>query len=386
MRNTSPQRYSSEGLALGVETSILDNAASTIRRIQDVNPNLYPLLTLNHLSQATGVSYGYLRKAVGREIKTYKHFMMKKRVPGRNNKRMISTPHERLLVCHQWISQNILSFAPAHHASFAYHPKSSPVFAAQVHVNAKWLIKVDIQDFFHAVSEHKVYRVFHSLGYSRLLSFELARLCTMPAKKHSGHLACSNGDSEYKIEHYQTPYIGILPQGAPTSPMLSNLVMREIDQALTTLASKTNMRYTRYADDIVFSCYGDREAKTINTTKRQILEILNKGGFRPNHRKTVVRGPGTRKIVLGLLVDGSRPRLTRDYKDMLRLHLHYLTHSDYGPAAHATARKTSISKIYHHILGKIYWARSVEPKFGNNILDIFNAVDWPPITKIEYFD
>lgn len=167
--------------------------------------------------------------------------------------------------------------------------------------------------------------------------------------------------------------------------MLSNLVMYEIDQKLAKLASDSNMRFTRYADDIIFSCSDKRSHDEVRRVKRAILRILNDNGFRPNLRKTTIRGPRTRKIVLGMLVDSSRPRLTREYKDIIRMHLHYLTHNDFGPAHHAAARKTSISKIYHHVLGIICWARIVEPEFGNSALKKFNSVNWPPIVKPEYY-
>lgn len=385
MHNTSPQHYKAKGQELGIDPSVLENSAKAIQRIKSVDQRLFPLLTLNHLSKASGVPYGYLRKAAARKFNTYRHFTMKKRVPGRRNLRLISIPDEKLMICQRWISRNILQFVSVHPDSYAYHPQSSPVYAARVHVNSEWLIKVDVQDFFHAISEHKVYGVFLSLGYSRLLSLELARLCTEPCEGYNARKKANESYDEKGIQYYKTPYVGFLPQGAPTSPMLSNLVMRQIDESLAALASSSKMRFSRYADDIVFSCSDRRELKDLNRVKREILSILNKGGFKPNLRKTVIRGPGTRKIVLGMLVDGAHPKLTQEYKDMLRLHLHYLTHQNFGPASHAQARKTSTSKIYHHVLGLIYWARAVEPKFGDEALVKFNSVEWPPITKTRFF-
>jgi len=167
--------------------------------------------------------------------------------------------------------------------------------------------------------------------------------------------------------------------------MLSNLVMRKVDELLEKLASNSGMRFSRYADDIVFSCEDKREIKDLHRVKRKILNVLNNAGFKPNLRKTVIRGSGTRKIVLGMLVDGPHPRLTREYKDMIRLHLHYLAHPNFGPANHAETRKTSISKIYHHVLGLIYWAKSVEPEYGAQALEDFNSIKWPPITKTKFF-
>jgi RNA-directed DNA polymerase len=64
---------------------------------------------------------------------------------------------------------------------------------------------------------------------------------------------------------------------------------------------------------------------------------------------------------------------------MIRLHLHYLSSPAYGPAKHALARKTGVSSLYHHVRGLIAWAQQVEPAFGQQALEQFASVDWPPI-------
>lgn len=385
MSDVSPQRYKAKGFELGIDPAIVDNATKAAQKVFQVNSRLFPLLTLNHLSVSTGIAYRFLRQAVAHKAGHYRHFYVKKRVPGRKNVRMISVPDAKLMHCQKWIVSNILKFSAHHPNSYAYHPASNPFFAACEHTNTKWLIKVDIQDFFHAITEHNVYRAFRSLGYVKLLSLELARLCTMPSEHTKKSNSLSDKYKNSAIEYYQTPYVGILPQGSPTSPMLSNLVMYKIDQKLAKLASDSKMRFTRYADDIIFSCPDSRTYEEIKHVKRAILRILNDSGFRPNLRKTTIRGPGARKIVLGMLVDSSHPRLTREYKDMIRMHLHYLAHPNWGPAKHAAARKTSISKIYHQVLGIIFWARIVEPEFAQSALNKFNSVSWPPIVKPEYY-
>jgi RNA-directed DNA polymerase len=161
-------------------------------------------------------------------------------------------------------------------------------------------------------------------------------------------------------------------------------VMHDIDQRLTELAMTSNMRFTRYADDIVFSCIDKRSGSSVRLVRNQILKVLNEAGFRPNLRKTVIRGPGDRKVVLGMLVDGNRPRLAKEFKDQLRMHLHYLSHQNFGPAHHAVARGTSIASIYHHVLGLIFWARAVERAYGSSLLKEFNRIEWPPITRRDY--
>jgi len=384
MSITTPQRYRALGLEREVDPNVLKNAISAIEQIASVNPQLFPLLSLNHLSHVTGLSYGFLRESVGRRAGRYRHFYMRKKIPGRRNLRMISVPDRKTRICQRWISENILSVAQPHSSSFAYHPDSNSVWAAQVHVNARWLVKVDVLDFFHSITEHQVYEVFRSLGYARLLSFEMARLCTMANER----MPKDRANEKYLdavIDSYYSPHLGILPQGAPTSPMLSNLVMRGTDRKLTELAAKVGMRYSRYADDIVFSCENDRTRSEINCTKRSILQILNEEGFRPNLRKTVVRGPADRKVVLGLLVDGPRPRLTKEFKDNIRLHLYYLRHPNHGPASHAKSRNTSVSRLHHHIFGLICWARAVDPSYGLEILSEFESVAWPPINRSKFY-
>ena len=150
--------------------------------------------------------------------------------------------------------------------------------------------------------------------------------------------------------------------------MLSNLVMRDLDERLIALAAQHGMRYTRYADDLAFSCTNRRDRANIERFKRLVLAELSREGFSYNHRKTVIRGPGSRRIVLGMLVDGPSPRLPREFKDMLRLHLYYLGSSNHGPSKHALSRRTSVSSLYHHVRGLIGWAMSVEPDFGARLL------------------
>ena len=314
---------------------------------------------------------------VGRLLGKYRHFSHKKRVPGRSRRRLISIPPKYLLEVQQWITQNILRYTVPSGASFAYHPDSSPVLAAQEHCRCEWLLKVDIEDFFHTVTEGRVSAVFFRLGYPRLLAFELARLTTMTIEKPA--LRRSPTIRWPAIPYYQFDYEGVLPQGAPTSPMLSNLVMRDLDERLIALAAQHGMRYTRYADDLAFSCTKRRDRAHIERFKRLVLAELSREGFSYNHRKTVIRGPGTRRIVLGMLVDGPSPRLPREFKDMLRLHLYYLGSPNHGPSKHALSRRKSVSGLYHHVRGLIGWAMSVEPDFGARLLEKFYAIEWPPV-------
>ena len=143
--------------------------------------------------------------------------------------------------------------------------------------------------------------------------------------------------------------------------MLANLSMLRADTELARLAAGRGFRYSRYADDLAFSTDTDSSLAEMHRLRRDVCGILNDSGFRHNQRKTVIRGPGTRRIVLGMLIDGPTPRLQRAYKDMIRLHLHYLSSPAHGPAKHALVRKTGVSSLFHHVRGLIGWA---QPHYG----------------------
>ncbi|MEW6390234.1 MULTISPECIES: reverse transcriptase family protein [unclassified Caulobacter] len=378
MSSWNPQHYRFDGERQGVPGAVIDSALAIMERIRRVDPRMTPVFTLRHLSEMTGTRYGLLRSVVARRTHPYKVFTLKKAIPGRTRVRLICTPNRELKTTQDWIVRNILQHTRAHPASYAYHPGSRPEFAARMHCGCDFLLKVDIEDFFTRVTEGKICEVFEGLGYPDLIAFELARLTTVVA---SGGKSPSVDPAVRwpTIKAYQHAAEGFLPQGAPTSPMLSNLVMRHLDDRFAAMAAAANMKYTRYADDLAFSARKPHTRATVAAFKRKVLRELSEAGYRPNLRKTAIRGPGARRIVLGMLVDGPEPRLSREFKDDLRQHLHYLASEDFGPSRHAERQKLSVSTLYHRVRGLIGWAMRVEPKFGAKCLAQFEAVAWPPI-------
>ena len=149
---------------------------------------------------------------------------------------------------------------------------------------------------------------------------------------------------------------------------------------LESIARKAGVVFTRYSDDITFSARGSftraKAHRLIWATKRTLAKI----GMRPNDRKTVIIPPGARKVVLGLLVDGCDPRLTREFRSILRQHLYYL--EQYGPRGHAEKRNfDSIWGMYRHIRGLIDFANMVQPEYAAAMLTRFNAISWPDQSK-----
>lgn len=371
----SPQHFRETGRQLGADHDLTERAATAIETFTDRHPTLPPILTLGHLAQRTGVSWFQLRLIVesGRWT-NYTFFRIRKRSGGH---RQISVPDTKLMIVQRWIAGHILAALPVHRASFAFAPKSSIVGCAAQHTGARWLIKLDIAGFFGAVSEIQVYRVFLDAGYAPLVAFELARLCTHApsGSKRYGRQEWLAHATHRPIYAYRHPHIGYLPQGAPTSPMLSNLVMRGPDRKIATLATKAGLTYTRYSDDITFSTTGVFDRAKAMAVVRETTAILRATGLEVNGRKTRIVPPGARKVVLGLLVDGKVPQLTREFRDRVRQHLHYL--ETRGPEAHRAARNfDTVAGLYRHVRGLIDFANSVDAVFADRMLTKFDAVRW----------
>jgi RNA-directed DNA polymerase len=368
-------------------------ALATAQAIRAVNPSLFPLFTLAHLAHEADVPYKFLRSIASRvnETEHYRVFKIQKRAPGVEKQyRWIAAPHPLLLKTQRWINQNILKKLTVSDAAFAYVKDGSAYKAAAVHSRSKWLMKVDIANFFESILETRVYEVFHAAGYQPLLSFELSRICTRiansemeKAKRRDGSIRAKTKGTGYPISAYASHFLGHLPQGAPTSPMLANLVAKDIDAEISDLANKHDLRYSRYSDDIVLSSkskdFGKAgAAKVIG----ELYAILRRAGFEPNRGKTKVSGPGSRMIALGLLVDGNELRLTSEFKDKLKMHLYWCRKN--GPQEHALARKfESIMGLKNHLLGLISYAGMVDSKFADRCRAELNSCSWPLFSPLD---
>jgi len=312
-----PSIYTQEGKRLNVSDIIISNALAHASRVR--KHGVVPILTLNHLSHLTGISYLYLRQIVERKRDPYHVFQIRKR---RGGKRVICIPDQPLMAVQRWLHENVLSHITTHHRSYAYHKGASIVKCALEHCGNRWLIKIDIRRFFESITEKLVYRLFLSVGYSALVSLEMARICTrysIPSQADALKKWEQNPAIYKEIPSYRKRYLGHVPQGSPSSPMIANLVSFRMDKTIQKLSERKNLVYTRYADDLIFSTHDDTfHRKKAARFVRNIYDILNLNGFEANTAKTVIVPPGARKIVLGLLVDRSEPNLTKQFKNRLK--------------------------------------------------------------------
>jgi len=209
--------------------------------------------------------------------------------------------------------------------------KRSIATNAVLHLAQKYVLNLDIKDFFDSITQEQVAKVFRELGCQEDIAIIFARLCTLH-------------------EH--------LVQGASTSPVLANLVCVELDQQLAELGKNYGCSYSRYADDITFS--GDQLPGN-----NDIERCLKQHRFQSNPHKWRRQPRGQSQYVTGLTVfDNRQPRIPKDVKRRLRQILHYA--SKYGLESHLDKIQChdeySVPFEIRRIDGLIAFMYSVEPE------------------------
>ncbi|WP_460068882.1 reverse transcriptase family protein [Pseudomonas sp. S1_A06] len=367
MTRWSSQPYLKAGRQAGVSESILQNAVQTAKQMKHSCP---PIFTLKHLAHLTDVPYPFLHRTISRKYRAeaYNVFKLKKHNAGHSPDRFrwICAPTEDLLRVQRWINTHILSKIQPHEASFAYDNRNGVLETAQLHCGATWLIKLDLTNFFESILEPQVYELFRSFGYQPLVAFELSRLCTRVRASGNPDQRHGNKPLPPGLPYSGDTRIGHLPQGAATSPRIANLVMQSLDETLQTYATENDLMYSRYADDLVFSSKGVFDRLQATQHIKAINKCIAEEGFWLNTAKTKIVTPGARKIVLGLLIDGDTPRLSKAYKKHVSDHLYYLAHPKIDAMAHTTRRGFhSLQGLINHISGKIAYGFSIEPDWAN---------------------
>jgi retron-type reverse transcriptase len=234
--------------------------------------------------------------------------------------RLISAPMPRLKQAQHWILEQILTKVPLHEAAHGFREEHSILTNAAPHVGAALVINLDLRDFFPNITWPRVFGLFHALGYSRSVATIFAQLCTEPPVE----------EVEMDGESWQVATgVRHLPQGAPTSPAITNLLCRRLDARMSGIAKKHGFAYTRYADDLTFSTIaGDRDAG--RKLLWQVRRVIEEEGFHLHPDKLRTMGKGRRHEVTGLVVN-QRLSVPREDVRAFRSLLHRLEAK--GPAA-----------------------------------------------------
>jgi len=200
-------------------------------------------------------------------------------------KRNIASPSMNIKYRQQWILRNILDKIDMLDSVHGFVKGRSIVTNALEHVGKECILNIDIADFFPSISKNKVIRTFENIGYCKKVATLLADICCF---KES------------------------LPQGAPTSPSLANIVFSEVDDEILKFIKNKGINYTRYADDLTFSSNED-----LFYLVEVIYGILERYDYKPNKNKTNIVSGNKRKMVTGIIVN-DKIKVPKRFKNKLR--------------------------------------------------------------------
>ena len=208
------------------------------------------------------------------------------------SKRKLSVPDLILKKVQRSIADNILMQYPISKYAKAYKVGSSVQKNAQPHVGKKKILKLDIEGFFNHILYSQVKNtVFYKEKFSEPIRVLLSMLCY---------------------------YKESLPQGAPTSPAITNIIMYDFDETVGDFCIKKKIAYTRYCDDMTFS--GDFDEREIISFVKGELRKL---GLFLKNRKTAVISASKRQVVTGIVVN-EKINVAKDYKKNIRQEIYYI--------------------------------------------------------------
>ena len=273
------------------------------------------IFSLEHLAMQIGIQSDYLRNLIGdgkrdviyeyeHKYKRYNYFKLKKRD---GKFREIMSPAKDLKYIQKWILVNIVSKYVLADSCKGFRKSISIFDNAKVHENSEVILKVDLLKFYDTITEKRVYGVFKSLGYVNNLAYSLAKITT--AKHRESYWNDFDENSKEVLKELVENKPPILPQGAPTSPMLSNILATKMDYRFEALARKLNFNYSRYADDLTFSIKKEGKLPSL----KLITTIIADEGFFINTKKTKYMKKGCKQYVTGLTTTNGT-NVSKDYR------------------------------------------------------------------------
>ncbi len=253
--------------------------------------------------------------------------------------RTINAPNARLKHLQRLLTPLLTSIYRVRHPVHGFVAGKSVKTNAESHLKKRFIVNLDLQDFFPSISERRIVGMLRSLGVDSQVAKIVGYLCT------------SSGE---------------LPQGAPTSPILSNMICFRLDKALMTFARESHCIYTRYADDITLSSYQPMVAVfdgtvpapghfPIELLKPALRSAIETNGFTINVDKIYYADPNSRRMVTGLKVN-EFVNVDRRYVRNLRAALCAVK-----ALGHAEAQKKFETQyggkcdLVAHLTGKMSW-------------------------------
>ncbi|MWW26434.1 reverse transcriptase family protein [Algibacter lectus] len=270
----------------------LNEQISNTERLK--SKNLPVLHTAEDLAKAMNISIGELRflsfSRKNSKISHYKRFQMAKKSGGY---RLISAPMPKLKKAQHWVLESVLNIVSVHSNAHGCVIGRSIKTNAEPHVGKAVVINQDFKNFFPSVTYARIKGVFLALGYSNQVATIFSLLCSEPKI-----LDVSLLGEDYYAQRGER----FLPQGAPTSPAITNILCEKLDFRLTGLANKYGFTYTRYVDDITFSGTHDSFDK-ITPLLKYSRYVVNSENFNLHPEKLRIMKRNAKQEVTGVVVN-----------------------------------------------------------------------------------
>lgn len=288
------------------------------------NNNLPIIYNSSHLAYLVDYKKSYIKRVTYSQKSFYRKFKIRK---SNNKNREISEPLPSLKDIQNWILINILYKIKVSKFAKAYIPKKTIRENVRFHKGQEKVICVDIKNFFSSITECDVTKIFTKMGYSSRVAFVLAKLCCLD---------------------------GCLPQGAPTSPHISNIYLLSLDKLLADYCIPKKIRYTRYADDMTFSgSFNEGELFCLLNTE------LDRIGLVLNSDKTNVMTRNMRQVVTGIVVN-DKIQVPIEKRKELRQAIYYI--EKFGLVSHLKKINCSKANYLKHLLGIVNYVVFINPK------------------------
>lgn len=241
-------------------------------KIQNIN-------SFTELSFVLGYKTGHLRRILfDINSSSYTSF----EIPKKNGEvRKIYSPHSQLLLLQKKVAAILENSFNPHYKSFGFIKRKSIEKNAKLHLKKKYLINIDLKNFFESITAGRVYSMFvNYFKLDRNIAAILTNICCHPD--------------------------GFLPQGAPTSPIITNILCKTLDKELDNLSKRYSITYSRYADDITFS--SNKAFNSYFLTQEELLSDdikrkIEQNGFLINENKFRYSKFNQRKEVTGIIVN-----------------------------------------------------------------------------------
>jgi hypothetical protein len=261
--------------------------------------DLLALDSVPALAKALGITPPVLRwLCFHRDVEASTHYQFWT-IPKRDGtRRTITAPKRELKALQRWLLRNVFEKLPVHHAAHGFLAARSIASNARVHAGADIIVKVDVKDFFPTITWKRVKGMLRRAG----LPESVATLVSLLVTEAPREIVQFRGKTLYVAKGPRA-----CPQGAPTSPAITNAICFRMDKRLIGLARIFGFTYTRYADDLAFSCRkktkkGAAQAP-VGALLHGVRRILEGEGFRVHQKKTTVMRRGGTQRVTGLVVN-----------------------------------------------------------------------------------